>query len=194
MSSRRSNVPQLPRVPNPAVILNETTNGHNRPPSAGDILRRNTLASRKLNRSNSEKTNGHPQPPLTTNGATSNLPPSSQTSSVSWSSDPKNVNNHNNTNNSLEEMSLSFMKVSSVKPPTDNTASGNQHQNTTKKKPGTIIDYRAIINDTLRGNTDDNGDPAERLLKPLSGFVGYNSEWRELAEVVSRSVIGGINS
>lgn len=26
----------------------------------------------------------------------------------------------------------------------------------------------------------------DRLLKPLGGYVGYNSEWRELAQVVSR--------
>ena len=26
----------------------------------------------------------------------------------------------------------------------------------------------------------------ERLLKPLGGFTGYTSEWRELAEVISR--------
>ena len=26
----------------------------------------------------------------------------------------------------------------------------------------------------------------DRLLKPLGGYVGYNSEWRELAQVISR--------
>lgn len=26
-------------------------------------------------------------------------------------------------------------------------------------------------------------------MKPLAGFVGYNSEWRELAQVISRVII-----
>ena len=26
----------------------------------------------------------------------------------------------------------------------------------------------------------------EKLLKPLGGYVGYNQEWRELAQVISR--------
>ncbi|CAF0787984.1 unnamed protein product [Didymodactylos carnosus] len=188
-SSRRSNVPQLPRVPNaaPMVTTTETTNGNvnNRPPSAGDILRRSTLVSRKLNRSNSEKTIGHPPPPSSTaNGATSNVPTSSQTTT---STQHTNNNNNNNTNTSLEDMSLSFMKVSSVKPSSDTTNAGaQQQQNSTKKKFGTVIDYRTIINDTMRVNVEDNVDPAERLLKPLGGYIGYNSEWRELAQVISR--------
>ncbi|CAF4111066.1 unnamed protein product [Rotaria sp. Silwood2] len=68
--------------------------------------------------------------------------------------------NNNHSNNSLEEMSLSFMKVSSVKTTTSSNEQQQQQQNGNKKK--------------------------DRLLKPLGGFIGYNSEWRELAEVVSR--------
>jgi hypothetical protein len=26
----------------------------------------------------------------------------------------------------------------------------------------------------------------DRLMKPLAGYIGYNSEWRELAQVISR--------
>lgn len=178
-SSRRSNVPSLPRVSNNGST--ETSNGSpnssttNRPPSAGDALRRISY-TRKLNRSNSEKLNGH--------GASGNG------GHHSTSQPPGNHSNHPTTN-TLEEMSLSFMKVSSVK----STVTGTEHhspqqqqqQNGTKKKgPGTIIDCRAILNDTLRVPIEDNVDPTDRLLKPLGGYTGYNSEWRELAEVVSR--------
>ena len=61
-SSRRSNVPSLPRVSNNSSV--EGSNGSsnpstgNRPPSAGDALRRISY-TRKLNRSNSEKLNGN---------------------------------------------------------------------------------------------------------------------------------------
>jgi hypothetical protein len=76
------------------------------------------------------------------------------------------------------------MKVSSVKSAPTPT---EQQQNGTKKKsPNTIVDCRAILNDTLRAHASDNIDPTERLLKPLGGYTGYTSEWRELAEVISR--------
>jgi hypothetical protein len=59
-TSRRSNVPSLPRVANNGTDATTatTTNPVNRPPSAGDALRRISY-TRKLNRSNSEKINGH---------------------------------------------------------------------------------------------------------------------------------------
>jgi hypothetical protein len=28
----------------------------------------------------------------------------------------------------------------------------------------------------------------DRLMKPLAGYIGYNSEWRELAQVISRVI------
>ncbi|CAF0912763.1 unnamed protein product [Rotaria sordida] len=182
-SARRSNVPSLPRVTNngtDATVTTTTTTTSAgqivRPPSAGDALRKLSF-TRKLNRSNSEKINAH-------------LSPSSglqQTSSQQLGN-----TNGNHSTNSLEEMSLSFMKVSSVKTVTSSNEQQQQQQqqqqqNGNKKKfPNTIIDCRAILNDALRVPVEDNVDPADRLLKPLGGFVGYNSEWRELAEVVSR--------
>ncbi|CAF0808424.1 unnamed protein product [Rotaria sp. Silwood1] len=178
-SARRSNVPSLPRVTNNGTDATTTTTSvgqSTRPPSAGDALRKITF-TRKLNRSNSEKINAH-------------LSPSSglqQTSSQQLG----NTNNNHSTN-SLEEMSLSFMKVSSVKTTTSSNEQQQQQQqqqqqNGNKKKfPNTIIDCRAILNETLRVPIEENVDPADRLLKPLGGFIGYNSEWRELAEVVSR--------
>ncbi|OWK01814.1 hypothetical protein Celaphus_00017772 [Cervus elaphus hippelaphus] len=59
---------------------------------------------------------------------------------------------------------------------------------------GPIIDFRGLLTDAIKGATselglnsfDCNPDPSERLLKPLSAFIGMNSEMRELAAVVSR--------
>ncbi|XP_045151981.1 katanin p60 ATPase-containing subunit A-like 2 [Echinops telfairi] len=61
---------------------------------------------------------------------------------------------------------------------------------------GQIIDFRGLLTDAIKGATselalnsfDCNPDPSERLLKPLSAFIGTNSELRELAAVVSRDI------
>ena len=72
--------------------------------------------------------------------------------------------------------------------------------------PNPAVDRRTALHDATRAPAaaaDDNVDPTvnslalfppllcvfltqDRLLKPLSGLIGYNAEWRELAEVVSR--------
>ncbi|KAG8511897.1 Katanin p60 ATPase-containing subunit A-like 2, partial [Galemys pyrenaicus] len=59
---------------------------------------------------------------------------------------------------------------------------------------GQIIDFRGLISDAIKGASGELGlnsiscdpDPSERLLKPLSAFIGMNNEMRELAAVVSR--------
>ncbi|KAM5304304.1 katanin p60 ATPase-containing subunit A-like 2 isoform 4-T4 [Glossophaga mutica] len=61
---------------------------------------------------------------------------------------------------------------------------------------GHIVDFRGLLTDVIKGTTsklglnsfDCNPDPSERLLKPLSAFIGMNSEMRELAAVVSRDI------
>ncbi|XP_043299989.1 katanin p60 ATPase-containing subunit A-like 2 isoform X7 [Cervus canadensis] len=63
-----------------------------------------------------------------------------------------------------------------------------------RPQKGPIIDFRGLLTDAIKGATselglnsfDCNPDPSERLLKPLSAFIGMNSEMRELAAVVSR--------
>ena len=49
---------------------------------------------------------------------------------------------------------------------------------------GPIIDFRSMINDATRLNVEEGQD--DRLLKPLGGYLGYSSEWRDLAQVISR--------
>ncbi|CAF2414911.1 unnamed protein product [Rotaria sp. Silwood2] len=168
-SNRRPQIPPISRV-----ISNGTessTSPSNRLPSAGEALRRNASTG-KFNQPNADKFSAQSTPP-------SGLP-----RQISTQQSVNNSNNH--ATNSLEEMSLSFMKVSSVKSSTLPTNEQQQQQPNANKKKNTIVDPRAVSNDTMRVNAADNIDPTDRLLKPLGGYVGYSSEWRELAEVISR--------
>ncbi|XP_068127997.1 katanin p60 ATPase-containing subunit A-like 2 isoform X2 [Hyperolius riggenbachi] len=61
---------------------------------------------------------------------------------------------------------------------------------------GQIIDFRSMIQDAIKGASNEiamnslnyNPDPSERLLKPVSAYVGASSEMRELAAVISRDI------
>ncbi|BFY97854.1 hypothetical protein BsWGS_00894 [Bradybaena similaris] len=59
-----------------------------------------------------------------------------------------------------------------------------------KQKFGQIIDIRSMINESTKLNVEEGGDQIgnDRLLKPLGSYLGYNSEWRELAQVISRDI------
>ncbi|NXJ41620.1 KATL2 protein, partial [Ciconia maguari] len=64
----------------------------------------------------------------------------------------------------------------------------------THSRRGQVIDFHGTIQDA--GKVSSNGialnslncdpDPSERLLKPLSAFIGMTGEMRELATVVSK--------
>ncbi|KAG9471940.1 hypothetical protein GDO78_022078 [Eleutherodactylus coqui] len=64
------------------------------------------------------------------------------------------------------------------------------------QKRGQIIDFRGMIQDAIKGASNEitmntlnyNPDPSERLLKPVSAFLGANNEMRELAAVISRDI------
>ncbi|TGZ65306.1 hypothetical protein CRM22_005928 [Opisthorchis felineus] len=59
------------------------------------------------------------------------------------------------------------------------------------RRPGQIVDYRAILNQQTKLNSEEmrgNAEQQERLLKPLGGYSGYTSEWRELAMTISREI------
>ncbi|NWV66513.1 KATL2 protein, partial [Malurus elegans] len=63
-------------------------------------------------------------------------------------------------------------------------------------RKGQVIDFHKIIQDTVRVSPDGiplntlncDPDPSERLLKPLSAFIGMTGEMRELAMVVSKDI------
>ncbi|XP_070077134.1 katanin p60 ATPase-containing subunit A-like 2 isoform X7 [Equus przewalskii] len=69
-------------------------------------------------------------------------------------------------------------------------------EDSVRPQKGHIIDFRGLLTDAIKGASselgfnsfDCNPDPSERLLKPLSAFIGMNSEMRELAAVVSRDI------
>uniref|UniRef100_A0A8C3YGZ4 Katanin p60 ATPase-containing subunit A-like 2 n=1 Tax=Catagonus wagneri TaxID=51154 RepID=A0A8C3YGZ4_9CETA len=72
---------------------------------------------------------------------------------------------------------------------------GNGEDNSRPQK-GQLVDFQGLLVDAIKGATnelglnsfDSNPDPSERLLKPLSAFIGMNSEMQELAAVVSRDI------
>ncbi|XP_078616336.1 katanin p60 ATPase-containing subunit A-like 2 isoform X4 [Branchiostoma floridae x Branchiostoma japonicum] len=56
-----------------------------------------------------------------------------------------------------------------------------------------VIDMRSMLQDAIKGasreiNMNSYDSSSDRLLKPLGGYVGYNSEWRELAQTISRDI------
>ncbi|NXO17906.1 KATL2 protein, partial [Oriolus oriolus] len=63
-------------------------------------------------------------------------------------------------------------------------------------RKGQIIDFHKMIQDSVRVSPDgiplnslnNDPDPSERLLKPLSAFIGMTGEMRELAMVVSKDI------
>ncbi|XP_037364458.1 katanin p60 ATPase-containing subunit A-like 2 isoform X1 [Talpa occidentalis] len=90
-------------------------------------------------------------------------------------------------------------KISQQRPRSKSTAGKSGNAKSLHKehpKQGQIIDFRGLITDAIKGASGELGlnsincdpDPSERLLKPLSAFIGMNSEMRELAAVVSRDI------
>ncbi|NWW42460.1 KATL2 protein, partial [Pedionomus torquatus] len=61
---------------------------------------------------------------------------------------------------------------------------------------GQVIDFNGMIQDAVKISSNGiasnslncDPDPSERLLKPLSAFIGMNGEMRELATVVSKDI------
>ncbi|NWI11550.1 KATL2 protein, partial [Crypturellus soui] len=66
----------------------------------------------------------------------------------------------------------------------------------THPRRGQIIDFRGMIQDAIKVSSQEitlsslncDPDPSERLLKPLSAFIGMSGEMRELATVVSKDI------
>ncbi|ESO12368.1 hypothetical protein HELRODRAFT_63272 [Helobdella robusta] len=52
------------------------------------------------------------------------------------------------------------------------------------------VDCKQILHSTMKINqcSNYNDNVEDRLLKPLGGYIGYSSEWKELAQVVSRDI------
>ncbi|CAF4988014.1 unnamed protein product, partial [Rotaria socialis] len=113
-ANRRPQIPPITRVGNNNST--EPTSPSARLQSAGDALRR-TASTSKFNQPIIDKNSTHSTPPSAAQKQTSTQQPTN--------------NNINHSANSLEEMSLSFMKVSSVK---STLTTNEQQQNGNKKK------------------------------------------------------------
>ncbi|XP_031952946.1 katanin p60 ATPase-containing subunit A-like 2 isoform X14 [Corvus moneduloides] len=73
---------------------------------------------------------------------------------------------------------------------------GRAKRTASSSQNGQIIDFHKMIQDAVRVSPDGiplnslnyDPDPSERLLKPLSAFIGMTGEMRELAMVVSKDI------
>ncbi len=52
----------------------------------------------------------------------------------------------------------------------------------------TKISFQGGINNNNSNANNDENDSSDKLMKPLAGYIGYNSEWRELAQTISRDI------
>lgn len=94
-----------------------------------------------------------------------------------------------NDNSSSPEISDFGLNVSAI------NKSGGGDGNTHPRR-GQVIDFRGLIQDAIKGASNEiainslnsNPDPSERLIKPLTAFIGMSSEMRELATVISRDI------
>uniref|UniRef100_A0A8C5LY02 Katanin p60 ATPase-containing subunit A-like 2 n=1 Tax=Leptobrachium leishanense TaxID=445787 RepID=A0A8C5LY02_9ANUR len=101
----------------------------------------------------------------------------------------RETNKQDNAGCSPVEVSDFGLNVSSV------NKSGEAGEGSPLRR-GQIIDFRGMIQDAIKGASNEialnslnsNPDPSERLIKPVSAFIGANSEMRELAAVISRDI------
>ncbi|XP_041367306.1 katanin p60 ATPase-containing subunit A-like 2 isoform X2 [Gigantopelta aegis] len=101
------------------------------------------------------------------------------------------VTNGTMANGDPGTLTLHGLTVSSIPHSTtahDSTPAESPHKAFKPGRNGQIIDIRAMINDATKMNAEEGVDSSDRLLKPLGGYVGYSSEMRELAQVISREI------
>ncbi|NXF62890.1 KATL2 protein, partial [Ciccaba nigrolineata] len=76
------------------------------------------------------------------------------------------------------------------------TAINKTGGDSTHPRRGQVIDFHRMIQDAVKVSSNGialnslncDPDPSERLLKPLSAFIGMTGEMRELATVVSKDI------
>ncbi|NXF40899.1 KATL2 protein, partial [Nyctibius bracteatus] len=91
----------------------------------------------------------------------------------------------------LEQSDFGF-SISAI----NRTGGDSTHPRSLGGNLGQVIDFRGMIQDAVKVSSNEialNGfncdpDPSERLLKPLSAFIGMTGEMRELAMVVSKDI------
>ncbi|KFP35041.1 Katanin p60 ATPase-containing subunit A-like 2, partial [Chlamydotis macqueenii] len=107
------------------------------------------------------------------------------------SSIKESPNQYNDSVVTLEQSDFG-LSISAI----NKTGGDSTHPRRTSGNLGQLIDFRGTIQDAVK--VPSNGvalnslscdpDPSERLLKPLSAFIGTTGEMRELATVVSKDI------
>ncbi|XP_071845991.1 katanin p60 ATPase-containing subunit A-like 2 isoform X2 [Apostichopus japonicus] len=160
-TKRQSSTPTLPRIPHAP-----DPSGSNSSSSANGSRRRpNSSSVNSKRQSSGEKKNSKDN-----NNKQSTAPV---------------INGHGDP---LSELSVSGSVVN-VSKALDQSSGPNNNKLGPKKGP--IIDMRAMLNNAVKGATQEyltDTDPSERLLKPLGGYAGYTLEWRELAQNISKDI------
>ncbi|XP_077988700.1 katanin p60 ATPase-containing subunit A-like 2 isoform X2 [Glandiceps talaboti] len=163
--NKSSSTPSLPRIPQPPE-QNTATNVNSNPSSSSP--------SKYTNRPKSSSAGGLRRQPSQDNRSPK---------------DPqRQINGSLSNGDPLSDLAVSGSTVTGKQ--------DDKAQNGPRKLPpgrGPIIDMRAMLNNAIRGagqdiGHEDSSDPSERLLKPLGGYVGYNMEWRELAQTISKDI------
>lgn len=99
-------------------------------------------------------------------------------------SDTRRIKNQEQSNEVLSPAS-SQLDISGVSGTSITTQKSKPEQPHGKK---TIVDYKAILSNTLKTEYMSNIDTSERMLKPLAGYAGLTGEFRDLAAVVTRDI------
>ncbi|XP_057300599.1 katanin p60 ATPase-containing subunit A-like 2 isoform X2 [Hydractinia symbiolongicarpus] len=99
-------------------------------------------------------------------------------------SDTRRIKNQEQSNEVLSPAS-SQLDISGVSGTSITTQKNKAEQSHGKK---TIVDYKAILSNTLKTEYMSNIDTSERMLKPLAGYTGLSGEFRDLAAVVTRDI------
>ncbi|XP_043370284.1 katanin p60 ATPase-containing subunit A-like 2 isoform X5 [Dermochelys coriacea] len=154
----------------------DTAENKQQPRNGGKPRRMASSSSHNLPRINQHQTMQRPLS-KTSSGRTTEPKPSSKDS-------PKQENDNTVT----WEQADFGLNVSAI-----NRVGGGE---STHPRRGQIIDFRGMIQDAIKGASNEivsnslncDPDPSERLLKPLSAFIGMSGEMRELATVVSRDI------
>ncbi|XP_023959152.2 katanin p60 ATPase-containing subunit A-like 2 isoform X2 [Chrysemys picta bellii] len=154
------------------------------------------ITKKALDTENKQQPRNGGKPRRTASSSSHNLPrinqrPLSKTSS-GRTTEPKPSNKDSpkqeNDNTVTREQADFGLNVSAI-----NRGGGGE---STHPRRGQIIDFRGMIQDAIKGASNEvasnslncDPDPSERLLKPLSAFIGMSGEMRELATVISRDI------
>lgn len=100
--------------------------------------------------------------------------------------------NSNSSSNSQSTENLCLQATSLLREGSNGEATSNIKK---QKLPlggqfGQVIDIRSMLNDATRMNLEEGSEQhqQDRLLKPLGGYLAYNNEWRDLAQLISREI------